>query len=101
MNSSRAKATAKEFVTPVINLNGNNVKTLLEQYNAAWEAYRVLEKAFLAIDFHGRDYQTLPNDQWDLACNQRREIEKCLVNMQDYLMIHLESLDDQRRARER
>ena len=88
-----------EFVTPVANINGNNIDTLIRQYDEAWEAYEKACVAFLDIDFHGRDYQTLPRCKWYEADTQRSEAAGHFNWLRQYLTAHREALYDQKHAR--
>lgn len=84
------------FVTPVVNLNGNNIDTLIAQYDAAWDAYNKAAEAFLNIDFHGRDYQTLPREAWYRADSERVTAAGHFNWLRRYLQAHREALYSQK-----
>lgn len=81
-----------EYTLPIIHLNGNSRKTLLDQYTKADEAAAVLIEAFMGIDFHARDYYPLGAEAFDRARHERNEIRAKLYDVLEYLRQHKHTL---------
>lgn len=80
------------LILPQINLNGNSRESLLEQYTAAHQKMKEACAAFLDIDFHGRNYQTLPDGSFLQAQEQEKEMCKHYNEICKYLRAHVEHL---------
>ncbi len=82
-----------ELVLPRINLNGNSRESLVKDYTEALDAQNAALARFLNIDFHGRNYQTLPDGSFEAARKSREEIFDHFRAIDRYLMAHLEAIE--------
>ena len=55
---------------PIVNLNGDNVETLLAQHHAVYKQALLLKEALSKAAPHGRNYQTV---EWGRYSNARDE----------------------------
>lgn len=60
------------LVPPRLNLNGTSKQELLTQYRNALHALYAADMALAGMSPHSRDYQTLPDGQFDIAAKQHR-----------------------------
>lgn len=82
-----------ELVLPRININGNTRESLVKDYTEALDAQNAALARFLNIDFHGRNYQTLPDGSFEAARKSREEIVGHFRAIDRYLMAHLEAIE--------
>lgn len=80
---------------PQINLNGSDPQRLRQNYFDAYTAMQEAIKQFERIDFHGRDYQTLPRNAFGFAQFEHRQRYTKLVTVRDELMAIIVALDEQ------
>jgi hypothetical protein len=81
-----------ELVLPRINLNGNSRESLVKDYTEALDAQNAASALFLKIDFHGRNYQDLPDGSFEAARKSRNEIFDHLRAIESYLVAHLDAI---------
>jgi hypothetical protein len=81
-----------ELVLPRININGNTRESLVKDYTEALDAQNAASALFLKIDFHGRNYQTLPDGSFEAARKSRNEIFDHLRAIESYLVAHLDAI---------
>jgi len=79
---------ATEVALPVFHMNGNDPKTLAEQYYHAILALEDLKKMFYSIEFHARDYYVAEPQVWNKAVKQREEIKFKIRDIENYLELH-------------
>lgn len=82
-----------ELVLPQINLNGNSRESLVKDYTEALDAQNTALALFLKIDFHGRNYQTLPDGSFEAARKSREVVIDHFRAIDRYLMAHLEAIE--------
>lgn len=58
------------LVGPRANWNGTSKRELLDQYCNALKALLAAQEALAQMSPHGRDYQTLPDGQYQIAAKQ-------------------------------
>lgn len=81
-----------ELVLPLIHLNGSGKDMLLREYEAAAESLRDFMDVFLRTTLHPRDYYPLGDDAWEKALASRMEINAKLMEVENYLRRHIQSL---------
>ena len=84
----------KEFVMPVIHLNGSGRERLLREYEAAAEALSHFIDRWRSTTFHPRDYYPIGDDAWDQAKADRMEMSAKLYDIEKYINLHLQSIFD-------
>ena len=77
-----------EYTLPVIHFNGSGQKSLHDQYETAWKAATELANAFVAIDFHPRDYYPKGPQAFERARLERGEIREAVWTILQYLTQH-------------
>jgi hypothetical protein len=82
-----------ELILPQINLNGNSRESLVKDYTEALDAQNAALALFLKIDFHGRNYQTLPDGSFEAARKSREVVIDHFRAIDRYLMAHLEAIE--------
>lgn len=93
MTQSSAPQPPPELVLPRININGNSRESLVKDYTEALDAQNAASALFLKIDFHGRNYQDLPDGSFEAARKSREEIFEHFRAIDRYLMAHLEAIE--------
>jgi hypothetical protein len=89
-NQSRMKAF------PTIHLGGTTAPQLLDDYGKAYDAIVAAREAFEKIEFNSRDYLPYGNNgPWQAAVEWRERITQSLVDIEEYLLNHLESIHEQ------
>jgi hypothetical protein len=83
--STLASIDNSEMTFPSFHLNGNSPETLGNEYFAALQALGDFERKFYAVEFHQRDYYTLPPENWSKAIEERDEIKKSISKIRQYL----------------
>ena len=83
-----------ELVIPVIHLNGTG-KALLEEFEAASDAFDEFVEKFKEVTCHGRDYYVISDDAFSKAREARCVIERHIKEIGSYLEAHLIALNDQ------
>lgn len=85
------------ITAPTVHLNGTGYKDLWEGYEAAYEAVRAAQEALGKIEFNARDYYVQDADAFTKARDHRYEQCKALAQVEEYLLQHLLSLQEQER----
>lgn len=75
------------LVGPRANLNGTSKKELLDQYIDALKALLAAQEALAKMAPHGRDYQTLPDGQFDIAVRQHRARRVLLAGVMNEITV--------------
>jgi hypothetical protein len=82
----------KEFVMPLIHLNGSGRERLLREYEAASETLSAFIESWRDVTFHPRDYYPLGDSAWDQARADRMEMSEKLSDIKNYIDTHLQSI---------
>jgi hypothetical protein len=79
--------TERGLAVPQINLNGTDGAELIEEAQAAHEAVHRAVEMVGRMTVHGRDFQTCvgPNTVFSLACDQKRERLRKLLDVRSEL----------------
>ena len=85
------------ITAPTVHLNGTGYKDLWNGYEAAYEAVRAAQEALGKIEFNARDYYVQDADAFTKARDHRYEQCKALAQVEEYLLQHLLSLQEQER----
>ena len=85
------------ITAPTVHLNGTSAKDLWAGYEAAYEAVRAAQEAIGNIEFNARDYYVQGPEAWSKARDHRIEQRQALANVEEYLLQHLLSLQEQER----
>jgi hypothetical protein len=85
------------ITAPTVHLNGTGYKDLWEGYEAAYDAVRAAQDALRKIEFNARDYYVQGNEAYSKARDHRTEQFIKLVDIEEYLLQHLLSLQEQER----
>ena len=85
------------ITAPTVHLNGTSHKDLYAGYEAAYHAVRAAQEALGKIEFNSRDYYVQGNEAWSKAQDHRIEQRQALANVEEYLLQHLLSLQQQER----
>jgi hypothetical protein len=85
------------ITAPTVHLNGTGYKDLWSGYEAAYEAVRAAQDALRKIEFNARDYYVQGNEAYSKARDHRTEQFIKLVDIEEYLLQHLLSLQEQER----
>jgi hypothetical protein len=80
---------------PTIHLNGTSAKDLWAGYEAAYNAILAAQEALGKIEFNARDYYVQNSEAYSKARDHRIEQCKALAQVEEYLLQHLISLQDQ------
>jgi hypothetical protein len=89
---------------PTIHLGGTTAPQLLDDYGKAYEALLAAREAFDKIEFNSRDYLPHGNhtsvpfagtQEWQAAVEWRERITQSLVDIEEYLLNHIESIHEQ------
>lgn len=83
------------ITAPTVHSNGTGYKDLWAGYEAAYDAVRVAQEALRKIEFNARDYYVQGNEAYSKARDHRTEQFIKLVDIEEYLLQHLISLQDQ------
>jgi hypothetical protein len=83
------------ITAPTIHSNGTGYKDLWEGYETAYNAVRDAQKAIGKIEFNARDYYVQDADAFTKARDHRIEQQQALAQVEEYLLQHLISLQDQ------
>lgn len=87
----------EQIQAPQINLNGTDKASLLEQYQTAYLAAKRAVDMLRLCAPHGRDYQTLPADLYDLARGQHQKRMRNANAVANELMDIIEQIQEQGR----
>ncbi len=82
----------RKIRAPIVNINGTSREQLVKQYTDAMIAIENAGGLLQNSAPHGRDYQTLPTAEFNLAMSEHRTREKALLRvLHDLtaLVIHL------------
>ena len=82
---------------PTVHLNGTSHKDLYAGYEAAYHAVRAAQEAIGNIEFNARDYYVQGPEAWSKAQDHRIEQRQALAQVEEYLLQHLLSLQEQER----
>lgn len=85
------------ITAPTVHLNGTGYKDLYAGYEAAYHAVRAAQEAIGNIEFNARDYYVQGPEAWSKAQDHRIEQRQALANVEEYLLQHLLSLQEQER----
>jgi hypothetical protein len=85
------------ITAPTVHLNGTGYKDLWAGYEAAYNAVRDAQKAIGKIEFNARDYYVQDADAFTKARDHRIEQQQALAQIEEYLLQHLLSLQEQER----
>lgn len=85
------------ITAPTVHLNGTGYKDLWAGYEAAYEAVRAAQEAIGKIEFNARDYYVQDACAFTKAQDHRYEQRQALANVEEYLLQHLLSLQEQER----
>lgn len=85
------------ITAPTVHLNGTSHKDLYAGYEAAYHAVRAAQEAIGNIEFNARDYYVQDSDAFTKARDHRNEQRQALAQVEDYLLQHLLSLQEQER----
>ena len=85
------------ITAPTVHLNGTSHKDLYDGYEAAYHAVRAAQEAIGNIEFNARDYYVQNPEAWSKAQDHRIEQRQALANVEEYLLQHLLSLQEQER----
>jgi hypothetical protein len=80
---------------PTVHLNGTSAKDLWEGYEAAYNAILAAQEALGKIEFNARDYYVQDSEAYSKARDHRIEQCKAIAQVEEYLLQHLISLQDQ------
>lgn len=80
---------------PTIHLNGTGAKSLMADYEAAYDALRNLQGKMSAIEFNARDYYVDGPESWEAACDARCKINQKIKDIKTYIDTHLMHIHDQ------
>ena len=92
------------YPLPVIHSNGNTKEALSKQYKEAHNQLASFIHAWSGIEFHGRDYYVLDDNQSKLnygesafgdACRMRHKMQENLNELRQYVEDHLFHIDEQ------
>lgn len=70
---------------PFIHNKGTGRDTLIEEYNAAHDAFEAFKAAFCATTHNARDFYPLGPDAFAKATQERQEIFKHMESIQTYM----------------
>lgn len=73
------------YSLPAFNINGTTPRAIEDEYCEALRAIRVAEQMLTATTCHGRDFQTLPRESYELARDQRMLMLQKLWQVHDYI----------------
>ena len=85
------------ITAPTVHLNGTSHKDLYAGYEAAYHAVRAAQEAIGNIEFNARDYYVQGPEAWSKAQDHRIEQRQALAQVEEYLLQHLLSLQEQER----
>ena len=81
---------------PHIHLGGTPAARLMEDYAKAYEALIASRQAFDAIEFNCRDYLPYRSEDscipWPQAVEWRERITQAFVDVEEYLLQHMERI---------
>lgn len=95
--ATKPKNTTMNITAPTVHLNGTGYKDLWNGYETAYEAVRVAQDALGKTEFNARDYYVQDADAFTKARDHRIEQQQALANVEEYLLQHLLSLQEQER----
>lgn len=75
---------------PTIHLNGTGARTLLKEYQAAYEALQLLQEKLANASCHARDYYPQGHEAYNEARYERAEMFAKLSDVEDYLISLIE-----------
>lgn len=81
---------------PTLHMNGTGANMLMEGYENAWVDVRDAQDTLGKIEFNPRDYY-VQDGAWEKAIEERRDIFQLLKRVEDYLMAHMEHINNTRR----
>jgi len=73
------------FSLPAFNINGTSAREIEDQYCEALKAIRIAEQMLTVCTCHGRDFQTLSRETYELARDQRMQMLQHLWQVHDYI----------------
>lgn len=88
---------ANNLIAPTVNLNGSNADRLIEDYIEVMNAIRLAEDLLAGIAPHGRDYQTVPVQEYPLAREQHRRRMVFLASVRADLELIALAVQEQKR----
>jgi len=92
--------TTRPSTCPIINLNGDNAKTLLEGNMEVVKALGALLEAMREVGPHGRNYQLNPDGDYDAARKQYRLHCEQIRAMESFYSDQYLELEDQNVGRD-
>lgn len=85
------------ITAPTVHLNGTGYQDLWNGYEAAYEAVRDATKVLGKIELNARDYYVQDSDAFTKARDHQIEQFIALAQVEEYLLQHLLSLQEQER----
>lgn len=85
ITATRTEEENQDMVFPTFHLNGNNPKTLGEQYLKAFVRLQDFSEEFFKVDFHQRNYYVQAPENWEKAIEQRDIIKLRIREIHHYL----------------
>lgn len=83
------------ITAPTVHSNGTGYQDLWNGYEAAYDAVRAAQDALRKVEFNARDYYVQGNEAYSKARDHRIEQQQALAQVEEYLLQHLISLQDQ------
>ena len=77
--------STSHYYLPVFNINGTSARAIEDEYGEALRAIRIAEQMLTSATCHGRDFQTLPRESYELARDQRMLMLQKLWQVHDYI----------------
>ena len=85
------------ITAPTVHSNGTGYKDLWNGYEAAYNAVRDAQEVLRQVEFNARDYYVQDADAFTKARDHRIEQQQALAQVEEYLLQHLLSLQEQER----
>ena len=83
------------ITAPTVHSNGTGYQDLWSGYEAAYNAVRDAHQVLRQVEFNARDYYVQDADAFTKARDHRIEQQQALAQVEEYLLQHLISLQEQ------